>query len=125
MTRVRELVGAHAPEGLEESMSFGMIAWVVPLSTYPDTYNGQPLIYAALASQKNYMSLYLMCVYSGAVPEAEFRGRWAGAKRLNMGKSCVRFTDVEDLDLDLIAEAIERQSVDEFVEAARTARGRR
>ncbi len=122
MTEVRRVVRARVPKGLAEVMSFGMIAWVVPLATYPDTYNGQPLMYAALASQKNYMSLYLMCIYSGGDREATFRARWRGGKKLNMGKSCVRFGAADDLDLPLIGESLEAHTVESFVALARSVR---
>src|SRR5882672_4611984 len=61
---VRTMVRRHLPAGYQESMNFGMIAYEVPLSRHADTYNGQPLMLAALASQKNYCALYLMAVYS-------------------------------------------------------------
>jgi hypothetical protein len=106
----------HFPDGLSEEMGFGMITWVVPLDREPDTYNGKPLMYAALASQKQYVSLYLMTIYDGAaMPETEFRQRWSGRKKLNMGKSCVRFKDVNDIDVDLIKEVLDAVSVDDFV----------
>lgn len=118
--QLRELldeIRPHLPEGLVEEMAYGMITWSVPLERAPDTYNGKPLAFAALASQKNYMSLYLMTVYSGgAMTEEVFRERWSGPKKLNMGKSCVRFTNVSDLDLDLITEVLDAVSVDDFVE---------
>jgi hypothetical protein len=123
---VRDLVNASVPEGLEETMQYGMLTWVVPLSTYPQTYNGQPLAYAALAAQKNYNSLYLMTVYSaaGRMGEDEFRSRWSGPKKLDMGKSCVRFTSAADLDLDLVREVLAGCTVPDFVAAAEAARAR-
>jgi len=124
VARVRAVVRKHAPKGLVEVMSYGMIGWVVPLKKYPDTYNGEPLMYVGLAAQKNYLSLYLMCVYADGESEENFRARWRGAKKLNMGKSCVRFTSADDLDLDLIAETIESFTVDEYVAHARRAWGR-
>lgn len=112
------------PEGLEEEMGFGMINWVVPLAVEPNTYNGKPLMFAALASQKRYISLYLMTVYAGSkIDEEQFRARWQGGKKLNMGRSCVRFTKVEDLDLPLILESIRAVSMDDFVSNYRAARG--
>jgi len=121
---VRDLVNAHLPDGYVEAMDYGMIAWAVPLETYPDTYNGHALAVAALAAQKNYCSLYLMTVYSGAcrIPEEEFRARWNGPKRLDMGKSCVRFKRAADLDLELIAEVIAATPPDVFVAAAKAGR---
>ncbi len=114
------------PEGLHEEMGFGMINWVVPLDVEPDTYNGKPLMFAALASQKRHLSLYLMPLYSGAtIDEDEFRDRWQGAKKLNMGRSCVRFSKVSDIDLDLILESIRGVSMAEFVDHYRSVRARR
>lgn len=121
---VREVVNANLPEGYVETMDYGMITWAVPLEVYPDTYNGHPLAYVALAAQKNYSSLYLMTVYSaaGRITEQDFRDRWQGAKKLDMGKSCVRFKKAEDLDLDLIAEVIAATPPAAFVDAAEAAR---
>jgi len=64
VSTVRDVILAHLPDGYEEMMDFGMISYVIPLSTYPITYNERPLMYAALSSQKNYCSLYLMNIYS-------------------------------------------------------------
>ena len=126
ISAVRDLVNDALPDGIEETMQYGMITWVVPLTTYPDTYNGQALAYAALAAQKNYNSLYLMTVYSaaGRMDEDEFRARWSGPKKLDMGKSCVRFKAAADLDQDLVREVIAGCTVDDFVAAAEAARAR-
>ncbi len=123
---VRAVAVANLPEGYVEAMNWGMISWEVPLERYPNTYNRQPLMYAALASQKNYMSLYLMCVYADEDDRARFEERFrASGKRLDMGKSCVRFRRVEDLPLDLIAETIASTSVDEYIRRYEEARGKR
>jgi len=117
MSAVRATIRRHLPRGYEEGMQFGMIGYYVPLKRYPKTYNKQPLCYAALASQKNYMAVYLNNIYGD--PELE---RWfteayrATGKRLDMGKSCVRFKRLEDLPIDLIAEAIAKTPVDTFIE---------
>ena len=93
---VRNVVLDKLPQGYAESMNWGMISWEIPLERYPKTYNKQPLMYAALASQKNYMSLYLMCVYTHDGTQTEFERRFkASGKKLNMGKSCVRFKTTE------------------------------
>ena len=120
------MVNAHLPDGYAEAMDYGMIVWAVPLETNPDTYNGHALAYASLAAQKNYCSLYLMTVYSavGRISEEEFGRRWNGGKRLDMGKSCVRFTKAADLDLELIAEVIGATPRDEYVNATEEARRR-
>ena len=127
---VRAVVLEHLPDGYEENMQFGMIAWVVPLSRYPDTYNKQPLALASLASQKRHLALYLNNVYSEKTTREWFTSAYAASgKRLDMGKSCVRFKRLDDLPLDVIGQAIARTSVDDFLalyEAARrkTKRGR-
>ena len=120
---MREVVLENLPDGYEEAMNWGMISWEIPLERYPKTYNKQPLMYAALASQKNYMSLYLMCVYAHEGRHAEFERRFkASGKKLNMGKSCVRFKSVDDLPMDLIAETIASTSVDDYIRSYEAAR---
>jgi len=86
------------------------------LSRYPKTYNGAPLNYVALASQKNHMSIYLMGCYGDAKLarwfETEFR---KSGKKLDMGKSCVRFKKLDHLPLGLIGEAVALMQVDDFI----------
>ncbi|MGH3937900.1 MAG: DUF1801 domain-containing protein, partial [Pseudonocardiaceae bacterium] len=95
---VREIVNSHLPPGYVEGMGWGMITWSVPLERYPNTYNGQPLGYLALASQKRHLALYLTCLYSDSEAEQKLRQRWeATGRKLNMGKSCLRFQRLEDL----------------------------
>ncbi|MEX0709792.1 MAG: DUF1801 domain-containing protein [Chloroflexota bacterium] len=123
--RVREVVRRHLPAGYEEGMQYGMIGWYVPFSRLPKTYNGQPLGYAALANQKNYISLYLNNVYGDPAIEAWFRERFvASGHRLDMGKSCVHFHSADDLPLDLIGETIARTPVDQYIAKYLAARGR-
>ena len=123
MQAVRELILDKLPPGYRESMNWGMISYEIPLERYPKTYNKQPLNYAALASQKNYMSLYLMCVYDCEGANADFVERFkASGKKLNMGKSCVRFTKLEDLPLELIAETIASTPMDEYIRKYEKAR---
>lgn len=121
---VRRVVLDNLPAGYEEAMNWGMITWQVPLEIYPDTYNGRPLMYAALASQKNHMSLYLTGIYMDERAKKEFEGAYkATGKRYDVGKSCVRFRTLDDLPLDVIAEAIGEYEVDEFVARAKGIRG--
>ena len=126
MEAIRGLILDSLPPGYEEVMQYGMIAYVIPLERYPVTYNKQALQTVALASQKNYMSVYLMNVYGDQETaqwfEEEFR---ASGKKLNMGKCCVRFKRPEDLPLDLIGKAVARTSVDGFIEVYEKARGMR
>jgi len=113
---VRDVVRQNLPAGFEEGMQYGMIAWYVPLERFPDTYNGQPLGLAALASQKNGISLYLNNVYGDPDTDAWFRARWAATgRRLDMGKSCVRFRRLDDVPLDVIGEVIARADLDRFL----------
>ena len=114
---VRKVILANLPDGYQEMMQFGMIGYVIPLERYPMTYNGQALQYAALASQKNYMSLYLMNIYGDEAVERWFVERYkATGKRLDMGKACVRFKNLQDLSIDLVGEAIALTSVSKFIE---------
>jgi hypothetical protein len=113
---VRETILKNLPNGYSEGMGFGMIAYVVPLDRYPNTYNGQPLMYAALASQKNHMAVYLTGVYGDEAIRERFVARYeARGKKLDLGKSCVRFKKLDHLPLDVIGEAIAAMSVDEFI----------
>ena len=117
ISAVRQVVLENLPQGYEEMMQFGMIGYVIPLERYPVPYNGQALQYAALASQKNYMSLYLMNVYSDEAVERWFVDRYKDSgKRLDMGKACVRFKSLQDLPIDLVGEAIALTPVDRFIE---------
>lgn len=116
MLAVRQVVLDNLPDGYEEMMLYGMIGWAIPLETYPETYNGHPLAYASLGNQKNYMSLYLMNVYGDEVTEEWFKERFAASgKKLNMGKSCVRFKRADDLPLDLIGEVISRTPAADYI----------
>ena len=113
---VRDVVVAHLPHGFEEGMDFGMISWHIPLARYPETYNGHPLGTAALASQKRYVSLYLMGIYADPGGAEWFRRAWtAGGHRLDMGRSCVRFRRLEDVPLDVVGQAVARTSVDALI----------
>jgi hypothetical protein len=113
---VRRIIIKNLPDGYEETMQYGMIAYVVPLEKYPDTYNGQPLAIAALASQKNYMALYLNSIYADKKVHRRFVQQYkASGKRLDMGKSCVRFRNLDGLPLDLVGKTISGITVKEFI----------
>ena len=114
--RVRQVILDNLPPGYSEGMYFGMLGYYVPLERFADTYNGQPLGIAALGNQKNYISLYLMSVYGDPDTEHWFKDRYAASgKKLNMGKSCVRFKHADDLPLDLIGQTIARLGVDDYL----------
>ena len=116
---VRTVILQNIDQDIEEGMQYGMIGFYVPHRVYPAGYHcdpKQPLPYVCLASQKNYMSLYLMTVYSEGEQERWFRERWAKTgKKLDMGKSCIRFRKLDDLALDVIGEAIRRVSVKQHI----------
>lgn len=117
ITEVRAAILENLPAGYVEAMNWGMISYEVPLETFGDTYNNKPLMYAALASQKNHMAVYLTAVYSDEDTAEWFRQRYAETgKKMDMGKSCVRFKTLDQLPLDLIGEVIGQTSVDEFIE---------
>ncbi len=121
---VRRVVLENLPDGFEEGMQYGMIGYYIPLERFPDTYNGQPLGLAALANQKQHMALYLNNVYGDRTTESRFRERWAATgKKLDMGKSCVRFRRLEDLPLDVIGRTIAEESVEGYLERYAAARG--
>lgn len=114
--RLRDTVREHLPRGFEETIEFGMIAYVVPLSTYPKTYNGRPLLLCALASQKNHLALYLTGLYTDEGRREAFESAFRKAgKKLDAGKSCVRFGTLDDLAMGAVTSAIEGLSVDDLI----------
>ena len=120
LQRVRAVVLKNLPKGYEEGMQYGMIGYFVPHSVYPPGYHcdpRQPLPFAGLASQKHHMSIYLMCIYSDEEHKAWFREAWAASgKKLDMGKSCVRFKKLDDVPLKVIGEAIKRVPAKKFID---------
>ncbi len=121
---VRDVVNANLPAGYEEGIQYGMIGWYVPLARYPETYNGHPLAIASLGSQKNHMALYLPSVYADPVLATWFRNAFAAAgKKLDMGKSCVRFKSIDALPLEVIGETIAKVPVDKFIAGYEAVKG--
>jgi len=119
ISAVRKVILDNLPEGYEECMSYGMIGYVVPHRIYPKGYHcnpSLPLPFANLASQKNHMALYLMCCYGDKATDDWFRKAWAAAgKKLDMGKSCVRFKKLEDVSLEVIGQVIARVPVKNYI----------
>jgi hypothetical protein len=102
---IRAVILEHLPAGYVEQIRYGMLTYCVPLERFADTYNGQPLQLVGLASQKRHMALYMMGVYGET--DRTFRERWqATGKKLDMGKSCVRFRRLEDVPLEVVGESI-------------------
>jgi hypothetical protein len=118
--KVRGVILKNLGAGYAEGMQYGMIGYHVPHRVYPPGYHcdpTQPLPFAGLASQKNHMALYLMCIYGSPQHEDWFRKEWAKTgRKLDMGKSCIRFKKLEDLPLDVIGKAIARVPVRDFIE---------
>ena len=112
--------GKSGGGGFVEGMGYGMMGYSVPHSIFPPGYHcdpRQPLPYAGLASQKGHMSIYLMCIYLHGETNSWFRKEWAkSGKKLDMGKSCIRFKKVEDLDLPTIGATIKRITVKKYIE---------
>ena len=126
VSKLRSVIRRHLPAGYQEAMNWGMIAYQVSLERYPETYNGEPLLYAAIAAQKRHYSLYLTSVYQQNALEKRLRAAFDRAgKKLDMGKSCIRFTTLEDLPLDAIGEIVGSVSVDQFLKDYEKARVRR
>ena len=126
LAKVRSVIRKNLPKGYRETMNWGMISYEIPLKTYPDTYNKQPTLYAALASQKNHMAVYL----SGVNADPKIRKRFekeykATGKRFDCGKSCVRFKKIDDLPLPLIGKTIASLSMDEMIALCKKTRKKR
>jgi hypothetical protein len=117
----RKLVLKHIPEGYAEFMSWGVINWGIPLSEFADTYNGHPLGYVALGAQKNHNALYLLGCSShplfGEGPQKNFlRDAFKKAgKRFDMGQACLRFTSLDDLELDAVGTVIASTTPAQFL----------
>ena len=122
---LRELVLANLPKGYEESFEWGFPTYQVPLAKYPDTYNKRPLCYAAIAAQKHHYAVYLMGVYQDEKLRAQLKADFAKAgKKLDMGKSCIRFKQLEDLPLPAIGRAIKAVSPAKYIAAYERVKGK-
>jgi len=104
-------------------MRWGKITYEVPLDLYSETYNGQPLMFLALAAQKRHLALYLTNVAFVPGGEERFKARYLETgKKLDMGRSCLRFKTADDVAIDLVAETIRSTSLDDFIEGYEAAR---
>jgi hypothetical protein len=119
ITAVRAVILKNLDKDYEEGMQYGMIGYYVPHRVFPAGYHcdpKQPLPFAGLASQKNHMAVYLMCVYGDGKHAEWFRKEWAKTgKKLDMGKSCIRFKKLDDLPLELIGKAIARVPAKKYI----------
>ncbi len=116
VSTLRSVVKKNLPKGYKEQIGWGAITYAVPLKVLPDTYNGEPLCYAAIAAQKNYYSLYLMSAYGDPRQMKwiadEFKRR---GKKLDMGKSCLRFKSLDEIPLDVVSEVIASTPMEDYV----------
>ena len=119
MAALRKAINKNLPKGFKEEMGYGMMGWVVPHSKYPAGYHcdpKQPMPYACLGSQKNYIALHVMTVYGDNDTEQWLRKAWtATGKRLDMGKCCIRFRKLEDIPLEVIGKLIARVPVKSYI----------
>jgi hypothetical protein len=116
VSAVRKVIRRHLPAGYREAMNWGVITYEIPRERFPDTYNGQPLCYVALAAQKNYYVVHLMCVYGNAAKTAWLKEEFKKAgKKLDMGKACIRFRRLEDLPLDVIGQAVAGTTPEQYI----------
>jgi hypothetical protein len=115
--KLRSVIRKNLAMGYKEVMEFGMICYVIPLTKYPNTYNKKPLVYCALASQKQYVSLYLSCVYVDKKTRIEFEDSYRkSGKKLNAGASCIRFKNMQEIPFDVVNKAIKKFSVKQFID---------
>jgi hypothetical protein len=123
---VRQTILDRLPAGFVETMNWGMICYELPLARYPDTYNGQPLGIAALAAQARYYSLYLYGVYMSPRLTQRLRDAYAASgKKLDMGKTCVRFRNLDGIELDAVGDIIAATTPEDLIDSYETSgRGR-
>ena len=123
---MRDLVRRNLPKGYSETMSWGMISYGLPLSRYPNTYNGQPLGYVSLAAQKNYYALYLTGPYMDPKQAKQLSDAFEKAgKKMDMGKSCLRFKKLDDLPLDALGRIIASTPPEDLIAHYERAHARR
>ena len=119
MAAIREVILKNLPKGYEEGMQWGMPSYFVPLSAYPAGYNcqpDQPLPFVGFASQKNHMAFYGFCIYMDEELKNRFVADWKKTgKKLDMGKSCVRFKKLEDVPLKVIGDAVKRVPMKKYI----------
>lgn len=120
MLKLRQTILEHLPTGFEEQMSYGMLGYVVPHSIYPAGYHCDPktaLPFLSVASQKNFIALYHMGIYMDEKLLNWFTDEFPkhSKKKLDMGKSCIRFKKPEDIPFDLIGKLVEKMSVEDWI----------
>lgn len=117
---LRKVINKNIPKGFHEEMNYGMIGYVVPHSLYPDGYHCDPklpLPFLAMASQKNSINIYHMGIYADPALLKWFTTEFPkhSTKKLDMGKSCIRFKKAEDIPFKLIGELVSKMSVKDWI----------
>jgi hypothetical protein len=116
ISKIRALIRKNIPDGIVETMNWGMITYEVPLSVYPATYNKKPLMYAALAAQKNHFSIYVTNLYMNDENLSRLLAGYDDINsKPNIGKSCIRFTKIDKIPLKIIGEIIASTDLDKFI----------
>ena len=120
MKKLRKTIKKHLPKGFKEQMSYGMIGYVVPKSTYPDGYHCDPklpLPFMNIASQKNFIALYHLGIYAHPPLYDWFVKEYPNhcSRKLDMGKSCVRFKKIEEIPYDLVGELVSKMDLDQWI----------
>ncbi len=118
--KLREIIKKNLPKGFEETISYGMIGYVVPHSIYPDGYHCTPelpLPFMNIASQKNFIAVYSSSVYATTELNDWFVNQYPKhcKRKLDMGKSCIRFKYIDDIPYDLIGELASKMTVEEWI----------
>ena len=120
MEKLHQTIDSNLPKGFENTLSYGMPGWVVPLSYFPDGYHCKkdtPLPFISIASQKNFIALYHMGIYADANLLDWFVGEFPkhSSRKLDMGKSCIRFKKLEEIPFDLIAQLCQKMNPDQWI----------
>jgi hypothetical protein len=117
VNQVRDLIASNVADGFVETLAWGFPTFQVPLDRATATYDGEPMVFAAIAAEKRRYALYLTALYNDSPAELEFRTRWRSPshRMVDLGAGCLRFRALKDLDLGLIAEVLGSMNVDEFI----------
>lgn len=120
MTALRNCINKNIPKGFEERMSYGMVGWVVPHSTFPGGYHCDPklpLPFVNIASQKNFIAIYHMGIYGSPELLKWFTTEFPkhSKAKLDMGKSCMRFKKPDDIPYKFIGELMKKMTVKDWI----------
>lgn len=118
--KLRETIKEHLPTGFSEEIQYGMIGYVVPLDRYPKGYHCKkdtPLPFVSIASQKNTINIYHMGIYVNETLLNWFTKKFSEVsnRKLDMGKSCIRFKNFDEIPYDLIGELMTKMTIEEVI----------